>query len=228
LSKSQDTLGFFTHTPEDMFLFWQAMGHSIGHPETLALAACEPIPDVEPAMKIAFKNTLAALRSAGVSIQSVDIKDMLAKLAVASKLVMFYEGARFHQQRYTQYGAQLQDLADLVRDGLKISEAEYNDALRYIAECRDRVAKIYQATPIILVPAAFGPAPALSLATTGDPSMDSPWTAMGTPTISIPLPVASGLPLGLQLTAAHGEDARLLQTAVRLNKVLANLLIQVT
>jgi hypothetical protein len=40
--------------------------------------------------------------------------------------------------------------------------------------------------------------------------MNSPWTALGTPAISIPLPVGSGLPLGLQLTADHGQDARLL------------------
>ena len=44
--------------------------------------------------------------------------------------------------------------------------------------------------------------------------MNAPWTALGTPAISIPLATPNGLPLGLQLTADRGEDARLLRVAV--------------
>jgi len=221
LAKSLDTLGFFTHTPADMVLLWESMGHPIGGAENFVLAAPEPVPEVEPAMQTAFRNAISTLRNAGVSIQSVDIAGMLAKLADESKTVMFYEGARFHQQRFKEYGSQLADLADLVRDGLQISEGRYDEARRYIAECRDRVAEMYKATPVILVPAATGPAPA-GLSSTGDSRMNSPWTALGTPAISIPLPVPRGLPLGLQLTADHGQDARVIQTAVRLQKILAS------
>jgi Asp-tRNA(Asn)/Glu-tRNA(Gln) amidotransferase A subunit family amidase len=70
-----------------------------------------------------------------------------------------------------------------------------------------------------LVPAATGPAPA-GLASTGDPAMNAPWTALGTPAISIPLPVGSALPLGLQLTAAPGDDGMLLRTADRVSEIL--------
>jgi hypothetical protein len=35
-------------------------------------------------------------------------------------------------------------------------------------------------------------------------------SALGTPPISIPMPVVEALPLGLQLTAVAGDDARLL------------------
>jgi Asp-tRNA(Asn)/Glu-tRNA(Gln) amidotransferase A subunit family amidase len=219
LAKSLDTLGFFTHTPADMLLLWESMGHPIGRAENLVVAAPDPVPEVEPAMQTAFRNALSALRNAGISIQSVDIAGMLAKLADESRTVMFYEGARFHQQRFKEYGSRLADLADLVRDGLQISEGRYDEARRYIAECRDRVAEMYKTTPVILVPAATGPAP-LGLSSTGDSRMNSPWTALGTPAISIPLPVASGLPLGLQLTADHGQDARLLRTAARLHRIV--------
>jgi len=219
LAKSLDTLGFFTTTPADMLLLWESMGHPIGREENFVLGAPNPVPEVEPEMQTAFGNALSALRMAGVSIQPVNIAGMLAKLADESRTVMFYEGARFHQQRFKQYGTRLADLADLVRDGLQISEGRYDEAQRYIAECRDRVAEMYKTTPVILVPAATGPAP-LGLSSTGDPRMNSPWTALGTPAISIPLPVGNGLPLGLQLTADHGQDARLLQTAVRLQPIV--------
>ena len=219
LAKSLDTLGFFTHTAADMLALWEVMGHSAGRAEDFALAAPEPIPEVEPAMAAAFQNALLLLRSAGASIQSIDIAGMLANLNDATSTVEFYEGARFHQQRFNEYGSRLADLADLVREGLQISVEGYDEARRYIAECKARVAELYKATPVILSPAAMGPAP-LGLASTGDPRMNAPWTALGTPAISVPMPVTGGLPLGLQLTADHGQDARVLRTAARLQTVI--------
>ena len=64
------------------------MGHPIGRAEDFVLAAPEPMPEVDPAMQTAFRNALSALRTVGVSIQSVDIAGMLAKLADANKMVM--------------------------------------------------------------------------------------------------------------------------------------------
>jgi Asp-tRNA(Asn)/Glu-tRNA(Gln) amidotransferase A subunit family amidase len=218
-AKSLDTLGFFTHTAADMLAFWDAMGHSTGRAEEFALAAPDPMPEVEPAMTAAFQHALARLRGAGVSIRSVDIAGLLDRLNDAQRIVMFYEGARFHEQRFKEYGDRLADMANLVREGLQIPLARYDEARRYIAACKGQVSELYKATPVILVPAATGPAP-LGLASTGDSRMNAPWTALGTPAISIPMPVANGLPLGLQLTAEHGQDARVIQTAVRLQRVL--------
>lgn len=220
LAKSLDTLGFFTHTPADMLLFWESMGFPSGEAEDFALGAPEPVPDVEPAMAAAFQNALSSLRAAGVSIRPINIAGMLSKLVEASNTVMFYEGARFHRQRFDEYGSRLADLADLVREGLRISRERYDSAMQYVAECRVQMAETYKTTPVVIVPAATGPAP-FGLASTGDPRMNAPWTALGTPAISIPLPVGRSLPLGLQLTADHGQDARVLRTAVRLQKILA-------
>lgn len=221
LAKSLDTLGFFTNTAADMLAFWGALGYSTGRTEDFALAAPDPMPEVEPAMAVAFQNALARLRTAGVSIRLLDIADMLARLTDATRTIEFYEGARFHEQRVREYGSRLVDLADLVRDGLQMPVKRYDDAMRYVAECKTRVAELYRATPVILVPAAPGPAP-LGLASTGDGRMNAPWTALGTPAISIPMPVLKGLPLGLQLTADHGQDARVIRTAVRLQRVLSS------
>jgi Asp-tRNA(Asn)/Glu-tRNA(Gln) amidotransferase A subunit family amidase len=218
-ANSLDTLGFFTRTPADMLALWDSLGYSVAATEDLTLGVPDPMPEVEPEMAAAFQNALSLLRRGGASIRPIDIAGMLTRLDAATLTVMFYEGARFHQQRFNEYGARLADMADLVRDGLQISLERYDEARRYIAECRTKVAEIYKATPVILVPAATGPAP-LGLASTGDPRMNGPWTALGTPAISIPMPVRNGLPLGLQLTADHGEDARVLRTAVRLQALL--------
>jgi Asp-tRNA(Asn)/Glu-tRNA(Gln) amidotransferase A subunit family amidase len=225
MAHSLDTLGFFTQTPAGMLLLWEALGEPAGpeqsqedegkEDEDLVLGVPEPLPDVEPAMAAAFRQTISLLRSRGLTIEPLAITPLLDQLAEEAQLVMFYEGARFHERRFQQYGDQLLALAALVRDGLQISDQRYREALTFISQSKVRLAGLYQATPVMLSPAATGPAPR-GLASTGDARMNSPWTALGTPAISIPLPVSNALPLGIQITAAHGQDARVLRTAVQL------------
>jgi Asp-tRNA(Asn)/Glu-tRNA(Gln) amidotransferase A subunit family amidase len=220
LSRSLDTLGLFTHTPTDMIALWKALGHPEGRNEQFAFGAPDPIPECEPEMANAFRQAVSLLRQAGVNIKPVDISPMLKKLDEANDVEMFYEGARFNEARLKEFGNRLdQPLANLVRDGLKISTDRYDEAKRYLAESRTRLAEIFKSTPVILTPAATGPAP-LGLSTTGDPRMNAPWTALGTPAVSIPMPMAGGLPLGLQLTADLGQDSRVLQAAQVLKRQL--------
>lgn len=217
---SLDTLGFFVHTAADLLAFWQAMGQPIGRPERgLTLGVPEPLPEVEPAMASAFRETVARLRQRAVPIRSVNIAPSLTALRDAQRTIMFVEGARFHEQRYKEYGDRLQAMAELVREGLQIPARKYDEAMKTVAEHRDKFAELYRTTPVILVPAATGPAP-LGLSNTGDSSMNAPFTALGTPAVTIPMRIASGLPLGLQLTADRDQDARLIQTAVRLERAL--------
>jgi Asp-tRNA(Asn)/Glu-tRNA(Gln) amidotransferase A subunit family amidase len=221
LAKSLDTLGLFTHTPADMIELWKAMGRRVGREEQFPFAAPDPIPDCEPEMAHAFRQALELLRKSGVKIQTMDIAGLLKKLDEAGDIESFYEGARFHEARLKEFGDRLdQPLANLVRDGLKIPDERYKEAKDFIAESRKHFSEIFKSTPVILTPAAPGAAP-LGLSTTGDPRMNAPWTALGTPAISIPMPVSSGLPLGLQLTADLGQDARLLPAAQFLHQRLS-------
>jgi Asp-tRNA(Asn)/Glu-tRNA(Gln) amidotransferase A subunit family amidase len=217
---SLDTLGFFTHTPADMLALWEAMGHRGSKEEDLELGAPDPLPQVDTPMAAALQSAFAELRGRGVAVRSVDIADLLAELHDAANTIQFYEGARFHEQRYREHGQRLAHLGELVREGLTISAQRYDEAKGRIAEARAEVAEIYESTPVVLVPAATGPAPP-GLALTGDARMNSPWTALGTPAITVPMPVGSALPLGLQLTAAHGQDARVIRTAVRVHGILS-------
>jgi amidase len=224
-AKSLDTLGFFTHTAADMLALWHAMGYAPSEPDTpdpaedFVFAALDPLPELEPAMVDAFSRTIAVLRAAGVSVVPIDLAPALASLASAASTVMFYEGARFHEARHREFGDRLDDLAALVRQGLATTEAQYDGARGVIEAARARMTRQFASTPVILAPAALGPAPH-SLASTGDARMNSPWTALGTPAISIPMPVGRALPLGLQLVAAHGEDARVIRAAAWLEKIL--------
>ena len=216
ISKSLDTLGLYTHAAADMLELWKAMGHDEGHEEEFAFGVPDPVPDCDPEMANAFRQSVELLRRSGVAIKTVDIADLLKKLNVANDTIMFYEGARAEEFRLKEFGDKLDaPLAAVVRDGLKIPEEHYNEELKIVADGRVRVAQIFKSTPVILTPAAPGPAP-IGLATTGDPRMNQPWSTLGTPAISIPMPIASGLPLGLQMTADLGRDARVVRAAIRL------------
>jgi Asp-tRNA(Asn)/Glu-tRNA(Gln) amidotransferase A subunit family amidase len=218
-SQSLDTLGFFTHSPADMLALWEAIGQPVGRDEEISLGAPAPLPPVEPAMATAFADAIARLRAAGVAVRSLDLAPLLQRLDEASDTVMYYEGARFHEQRYNEHGDRMAHMAELVRQGLAIPQSRFDEARRVIEAGRETIAEIYRTTPVILVPAATGPAPR-GLAQTGDASMNAPWTALGTPAIAIPMTVTNGLPLGLQLTAAPGEDARVIRAAIRISKLL--------
>ena len=64
-----------------------------------------------------------------------------------------------------------------------------------------------------MTPAAPGQAPQ-GLDATGNPVFCTLWTYLGLPAVSLPLLQGeSGLPIGVQLVSAHGDDARLLRTA---------------
>ena len=221
VAKSLDTLGLFTHTPVDMLAWWKALGYPAEpapSAEKIVFAFPEPLPECEPEMANGFRQSIALLRKSGVSLKAIDIAGMLKEIDKASDLEMTYEGARYHEPRLKEFGSRLDEpLANLIRDGLTISDEKYAQVRKTIADGRARFAEIFKSTPVILTPAAPGPAP-LGLSTTGDPRMNAPWTALGTPAMSMPMPVGDGLPLGLQLSADVGQDAMVLHAGVFLQQ----------
>jgi len=220
-AKSLDTLGLYTHTPVDMIALWKAMGKPVEAEEKFAFGVPDPIPECDPEMANAFRKSIERLRSSGIAINSIDIAAELKKLIEAGDVLESYEGARVHEARLKEFGDRLDpNIANLVRNGLKIPTEKYDETKRFIAESRKRFAEIFKSTPVILTPAAVGPAP-VGLSTTGDPRMNAPWSALGTPAVSIPMPVAS-LPLGLQLTADLNQDASILPAAVLLYQRLSS------
>jgi Asp-tRNA(Asn)/Glu-tRNA(Gln) amidotransferase A subunit family amidase len=210
---SLDTAGLFTQTAGDMRLLWRRMGFDIKAPATAAAAAPDLL-DVEPEMESAFRGAIDCLNAAGFCVRTIESPPRWADLLAASRLVNQYEGARTHEAAWRQYGTGIgAKLAQLIAGGLQLSQSQYQDALALIAGMKKTMDALFREYPVILTPAAPGPAP-LGLGSTGDPRLNAPWTALGTPAISIPMTHGGPLPLGLQLTAGPGDDALLLGLAV--------------
>ena len=104
-------------------------------------------------------------------------------------------------------------LAQAMADGRAVPAPTYLADLGVKAQINAAMAPVFAQYDAVLCPASPGPAP-YSLASTGDSIFNGIWTLAGTPAITLPVFTASnGLPFGLQLVGAVGEDARLVRTA---------------
>ena len=97
------------------------------------------------------------------------------------------------------------------------------DKLLFRAKMQDYdllLEEIFDEYDAILTPATPGPAPA-GIEATGSPVMNTIWTFCGTPAINVPLlQSAEGLPIGVQVVGAKGDDARLFRSTRWLLDVL--------
>jgi Asp-tRNA(Asn)/Glu-tRNA(Gln) amidotransferase A subunit family amidase len=200
---SLDTAGLFTQRAADMRALWQRMGRYRNAHAASAIGVLRQ-----------FADPLAQLRGAGIPAHPIDLPFSLDQLGDASRLINSYEGARTHRAVWEQHGEAMGvKLAALIAGGLQIPDSRYAAALDFVRAAKQQIAQVFAQTPILATPAAPGPPP-LGLESTGDPRMNAPWTALGVPAISVPLPVDDRPPIGIQLVAASGEDSMLIETAV--------------
>jgi len=102
---------------------------------------------------------------------------------------------------------------DLIEEGRKTNAAHYLDAVSGAKALREELNQLFrQQCNAIITPSSPGAAPKGTA--TGNPAFCTLWTYLGLPAITIPLMTsASGMPLGVQLVGASGDDARVLRTA---------------
>ena len=203
---SLDTPGLFTQAAADMWLLWQ---RGFG-----ARA-------VEPFRRLGVAAALPGFPTSAFETARVELPAGFERLMPAVRLINDYEGARTHRTRWERYGERIGSrLAQMVQRGLRIPEASYAAARAYLEAVRRRMEAVFREWPVLVTPAAAGPAP-LGLESTGNPAPNAPWSGLGVPAISVPLAECEGLPVGLQLAAAWGEDERLLATAAALDAAFA-------
>jgi len=207
---SLDTVGLFTESAADMAVLW-SRGWG-GRPSGELRRAARFRLACEAPMEQAMDDAIARLRAVGVAIDEVDLPEEWTALVEAARTINTFEGARTQRARFTEFGSRIgKRLAELVRSGLRLAEQGYEDARAHVEHMKAEMQALFREYPAILSPAATGPAPA-GLGFTGDPVHNAAWTALGTPAITVPLPV-QGAPLGLQMASAWGRDDALVGMA---------------
>lgn len=231
LSDTLDTVGTIARTVPDAALFAAAL---TGRNELLIDDRTSPAAKVrvgicrtyewrhaQPEMMNALESAARTLAAAGAQVREITLPADYAQLVEAQTDIMFAEQAQsLAHERLAHWALISPRLQGILEAGLKVSIERHDAALALARSCRRALNTVFAECDVLLAPSAPGAAPR-GLEMTGDPLFNRMWTLLHTPCVNIPVAAsASGLPLGLQVVGAIGNDARTLAAAHWLHQVL--------
>ena len=236
-SRWLDHVGVFGRSVEDAALIAECMiGFDPDDPDTrpaappplLAMAKAEPpvtprlafVPSpvweqAEPETQAAFGELYEALKEKlGDNIERFDLPESFGHAIGWHRTIMETDLAISLRREYEQAPEQISPVlrAMLERGRSEYRAFDYAQAVGSISLLNGALEEAFFNYDAFITPAATGVAPPRE--TTGSPVFCTLWTLCGLPAITIPLLQGeSGLPIGVQLVGARGNDARLLRTA---------------
>jgi amidase len=241
VSDTLDVVGAFARSVEDVALVasclalqpqWQHAPAN-AHAPAIAWTATPWSAQLAPSMLAALEKVARLLAGRGARAREIawpyepaGDQPAFTRLADAQRTVQLFETAR-QLGPEAQYRRELLSsrLTALIDEGRAVSAPAYIEALQVGRQCAAALDLLIGDAEVLLTPSAPGEAPH-GLDATGDPQFNRPWHLLGGPQISIPVPhdIAhgeSGLPLGLQVVARPGDDARALAAASWIETQLA-------
>lgn len=150
----------------------------------------------------------------GDSVVELDLDELLGSAIDWHRTIMEADLAKSFLREYERGRERLSPvLCEMIERGRQYTALDYNHALDQIPKLNKALEEVFLEHDAILAPATTGEA-SLGLESTGSPVFCTPWSLCGVPSISLPiLQGANDMPVGVQLVAARGDDARLLRTA---------------
>jgi aspartyl-tRNA(Asn)/glutamyl-tRNA(Gln) amidotransferase subunit A len=182
-------------------------------PPRLAVVESFFMDEADADVRTATRQAIAALQRTGAAIERVPLPPEFEGVHQRHRTIMAADTAGQHranfQRQPEKFGRQM---IAIIEEGLRIDPAEYAEAARQQHLLAEAVGRICNSCDALLTPATVTAAP--SMATTGDPRFNSPWSYAGVPTVSLPCSLSpDGLPCSIQLIAESSADARLLRVA---------------
>jgi Asp-tRNA(Asn)/Glu-tRNA(Gln) amidotransferase A subunit family amidase len=165
-------------------------------------------------MRTAVESAARELERAGVRVVEVELPTPCDELHQSLVTIMGFEAVRVFAHDLIHHRDELSPgLLALSDAGAEVDSSRYERAQRLAGECRRLADGLLEEIDLLLTPAALGEAPR-DRTQTGDFSANTLWTALHTPCLTLPrFRGPRGLPLGIQLVARRGADARLLAHA---------------
>jgi Asp-tRNA(Asn)/Glu-tRNA(Gln) amidotransferase A subunit family amidase len=221
LSETLDTLGGFGRTVRDVALLGAVLtgDKRLADDSTFENVAAPRVGLCQtPEWPLADEDTQRAWALAAIALgahgAAMELPPELCGLVTIQKQVQAFETTRSLSHERLHHARQLSEpLQALIADGLAISGETHARNLQTIARARQQAADLFKTYDVLLSPSSLGEAPA-GLAGTGDPLFCRTWTLLGLPCIHLPFTQGkTGLPIGLQLVGAYGDDHRLMAAA---------------
>lgn len=233
LSRTLDQVGAFARSVEDVALMVECLvGFDDGDPDTrpvarpplVATAMSEPprpprlafVPSpmwdkADAETQDAFAGLIDAL---GERVTRLDLPAPFDHAVEWHRTVMETDLAVNLNEEYERGRDRISPtLREMIERGRRHLAYDYQRAINAIPVLNRALDEAFSTYDAFLTPAAPGVAP-LGLDATGSPIFCSMWTLCGVPALTLPLlRNEAGLPIGVQLIGARGDDARLLRTA---------------
>ena len=223
-----DTVGLFAAGVKDLAYGLSAMTN---RPELLP-SATVAVPRIglitqefagapEAAGGEALRIAAAAAERAGASVRPLKLPDVVAEAWRIQPVIQEFEAHQAFAWEYREnYDAMPPLLRGRLDESVGLTPDEYDQARAVAMRARAALAETFAEVDVLLTFSAPGAAPK-GLASTGDPRFNRLWTLMGTPCVNIPAYVAEGgLPVGVQVIADYGNDAKALAAACFVEEAL--------
>ena len=227
LSRHLDHAGPLARRVADLRILLQAMAGielpaaPLAKPPTLYVIRDFFFEHADNAVRGLTMAALTRLQQAGAELKPLALPPSFRNLHAMHRTIMAVEAAENHFASFAQQpDAYRPHITALIEEGLSTLAIDYSLALRHQELFRDEIQQTLGET-IAVTPSTVTPAP-VGLESTGDPAFNSPWTYAGVPAVTIPCGLAPGrLPCGLQLVAARGQDAMVLDAAQWCERLLS-------
>lgn len=221
LSETLDSIGVFGRSVRDAALIGAVLTGDIGMADPALFKqsltpriglCCTPewaLADVDTRRAWAHaEKVLAAI------VRPVMWPNGINDLVTVQQQIQNFETARSLSHERLFYLDQISaPLQARIAEGLAISGETHARHLRTAAAARQQIGTLFETYDFILTPSSVGAAP-VGLDFTGDPVFCRTWTLLGLPCIHLPFFKGNtGMPVGLQLVGAYGDDRRLLAAA---------------
>ena len=227
LAPSLDTIGIMARALEDIPLL---AGVLSGRPEVnpvrdgsprLALFRTPWWPDVDDAAQTVVEASMEAAREAGARTREMEVPPEFARLDAAHRVVMSAEVAVSMDPEWRNDAARLSDvMRAFIERGRGETPADVKAGWTLAAQWRHRLRALCEDGEILVTPPAAGEAPR-GLSSTGSSIFCRSWTLLRVPCLHLPVASGpSGLPLGIQLVAPHGDEGALFGAAAWLEERL--------
>ena len=229
LAWSLDHVGVLTRSVEDCGLFLSAVA---GYDPLDPGSADQPLPSIDlsaepapprlglarealqhatPRLREHIMRVAAKFETAGARVEEVSLGEPLDLIIAVHHVIMQTETAAAHWQLLEQYsGAYMPRLRAYVEVGRLLPGVLYLHAQRLRRRIREAMRRSLADLDALLLPTVGDVAPTRE--TTGDPSLQAPFTLVGFPSLSLPSGLAEPepLPLAIQLVAPAWQEAGLL------------------
>jgi aspartyl-tRNA(Asn)/glutamyl-tRNA(Gln) amidotransferase subunit A len=161
-----------------------------------------------------FESALRHLARQGAEIREITLPDAFADVIRCHRTIMTYEIAAHHRPFFAEHLHEyLPGVRGVIEEGLRVAEGDYALALAHHRALTPAVVEAMAEVDVLVCPAAVGAAPTPE--TTGDPSLNAPWSYTGQPTVSFPIGLSTdGLPLAVQLVGRPHDEPGLFAGAL--------------